>query len=157
MTYVRATAAPASPSITSATATATGRGRCCSCTASANARRRAAPSWTDPWPGPVVGLDFVGHGASSIPNGGGYSAEILLADADTALRHLGEVTVAGRGLGAYIALLARRGPARARARRASSSTGPAPSARSLGPGLLDPAAPSTTSPSPRPTRSRSPS
>jgi pimeloyl-ACP methyl ester carboxylesterase len=30
---------------------------------------------------------------------------MLLADADTALRHLGEATVLGRGLGAYVALL----------------------------------------------------
>ena len=64
------------------------------------------------WPGPVYGLDFTGHGASTIPAGGGYSAEILLADADAAVRHLGEVTVAGRGLGAYVALLL-AGPARA--------------------------------------------
>jgi pimeloyl-ACP methyl ester carboxylesterase len=57
------------------------------------------------WPGPVHALDFTGHGASTVPAGGGYSAEILLADADIALAHLGEVTVLGRGLGAYVALL----------------------------------------------------
>ena len=57
------------------------------------------------WPGPVFGLDFTGHGGSTIPAGGGYSAEVLLADADAAVAHLGEVTVAGRGLGAYVALL----------------------------------------------------
>ena len=57
------------------------------------------------WPGPVYGLDFTGHGASTIPTGGGYSAEILLADADAAIRHLGPCTVLGRGLGAYVALL----------------------------------------------------
>ncbi len=57
------------------------------------------------WAGPVLGLDFVGHGESTIPVGGGYTAEILMADVDTALRHLGEATVLGRGLGAYIALL----------------------------------------------------
>jgi pimeloyl-ACP methyl ester carboxylesterase len=57
------------------------------------------------WPGPVYGLDFTGHGASTVPVGGGYSAEILLADADAAVRELGPCTVAGRGLGAYIALL----------------------------------------------------
>jgi pimeloyl-ACP methyl ester carboxylesterase len=57
------------------------------------------------WPGPVFALDFVGHGASTVPHGGGYTAEMLLADADTALRHLGEATVLGRGLGAYVALL----------------------------------------------------
>lgn len=63
------------------------------------------PEWASSWPGPVQALDFTGHGASTIPSGGGYSAEILLADADTAIAHLGEATVVGRGLGAYIALL----------------------------------------------------
>jgi pimeloyl-ACP methyl ester carboxylesterase len=62
------------------------------------------PSWAADWPGPVRALDFTGHGASTLPAGGGYSAEILLADADAALAELGEVTVVGRGLGAYIAL-----------------------------------------------------
>jgi len=57
------------------------------------------------WPGPIVALDFTGHGASTVPRGGGYSAEVLMADASTALDHLGAVTVLGRGLGAYIALL----------------------------------------------------
>jgi pimeloyl-ACP methyl ester carboxylesterase len=37
--------------------------------------------------------------------GGGYSAETMLADADIALAHLGEATIAGRGLGAYVALM----------------------------------------------------
>lgn len=57
------------------------------------------------WTGAIVGLDFTGHGASTVPKGGGYTAEVLMADADTAVRHLGEATVFGRGLGAYIALL----------------------------------------------------
>jgi pimeloyl-ACP methyl ester carboxylesterase len=57
------------------------------------------------WPGPVFALDFTGHGASTLPVGGGYSAEILVADADIALAHLGEASVLGRGLGAYVALL----------------------------------------------------
>lgn len=64
----------------------------------------AEPSWCRDWSGPVAALDFTGHGASTIPRGGGYSAEMLLADADAALAALGEVTVVGRGLGAYIAL-----------------------------------------------------
>lgn len=64
----------------------------------------AVPHWVA-WPGPVYALDFTGHGQSTVPVGGGYSAEILLADADTALAHLGECTVVGRGLGAYIALM----------------------------------------------------
>jgi pimeloyl-ACP methyl ester carboxylesterase len=57
------------------------------------------------WNGPVWALDFTGHGESTIPAGGGYSSEILMADADIALRHVGEATVVGRGLGAYIAFL----------------------------------------------------
>lgn len=65
----------------------------------------AVPAWAADWPGPVCALDFTGHGDSTIPIGGGYTAEILLADADAALAHLGEATVVGRGLGAYIALL----------------------------------------------------
>jgi len=40
-----------------------------------------------------------------MPIGGGYTAEILMGDADAAIQHLGEATVVGRGLGAYIALL----------------------------------------------------
>jgi pimeloyl-ACP methyl ester carboxylesterase len=63
------------------------------------------PAYLADWSGPVHALDFVGHGASTMPLGGAYTAETLLADADTALRELGEVTVLGRGLGAYIALL----------------------------------------------------
>lgn len=57
------------------------------------------------WPGPVWGLDFTGHGGSTVPRGGGYTAEGLMADVDHALAHLGEATVYGRGLGAYVALL----------------------------------------------------
>lgn len=64
------------------------------------------------WPGPVHGLDFTGHGASSIPRGGGYYCEILMADVNAALAVLDPdssgdpgVTVVGRGLGGYVALL----------------------------------------------------
>jgi pimeloyl-ACP methyl ester carboxylesterase len=57
------------------------------------------------WPGAILGLDFTGHGASTLPRGGGYTAEILMADADAALARLGPATVLGRGLGAYVALL----------------------------------------------------
>ena len=69
-----------------------------------------SPRWADSWPGPVAGLDFTGHGLSTMPRGGGYTAELLLGDADAALNSLTEgdptrsITVAGRGLGAYIAL-----------------------------------------------------
>lgn len=57
------------------------------------------------WSGPVWALDFTGHGESTVPHGGGYSAEILMADVDVALRHLGEATILGRGLGGYIGFL----------------------------------------------------
>jgi pimeloyl-ACP methyl ester carboxylesterase len=57
------------------------------------------------WAGPIWALDFTGHGASTVPRGGGYSAEILMADVDVALRYLGEATVLGRGLGGYVAFL----------------------------------------------------
>jgi pimeloyl-ACP methyl ester carboxylesterase len=66
----------------------------------------ALPAPFERWPGPVLGLDFTGHGASTRPLGGGYTAEILLGDTVTALDHTGPVTIVGRGLGAYIALLA---------------------------------------------------
>ncbi len=63
------------------------------------------PDTVTDWNGPVTALDFTGHGASTMPVGGGYTAEVMMADADTAIRHLGEATIVGRGLGAYIALL----------------------------------------------------
>jgi pimeloyl-ACP methyl ester carboxylesterase len=63
------------------------------------------PSRTATWPGPVWALDFTGHGRSTLPVGGGYSCELLMADADTALAELGPSTVYGRGLGGYVALL----------------------------------------------------
>jgi pimeloyl-ACP methyl ester carboxylesterase len=72
-------------------------------------RGGASPATAPPdvaaWPGPIYGLDFTGHGASTIPSGGGYTAEVLMADADAALAHLGRATLVGRGLGAYVALL----------------------------------------------------
>jgi len=57
------------------------------------------------WPGPIHALDFTGHGQSTVPRGGGYTCELLMADADVALARLGQATVVGRGLGAYVALL----------------------------------------------------
>jgi pimeloyl-ACP methyl ester carboxylesterase len=63
------------------------------------------PSALAGWPGPVYALDFTGHGHSSVPLGGGYTAEALMGDADAALTHLGKATLFGRGLGAYVALL----------------------------------------------------
>jgi pimeloyl-ACP methyl ester carboxylesterase len=64
-----------------------------------------APSFAAAWPGPVHGLDLTGHGRSSRTPGGGYTAEVLMADVDRALAHLGPATIVGRGLGAYVALL----------------------------------------------------
>jgi len=63
------------------------------------------PQWAAGWPGPVAALDFTGHGASTVPLGGGYTAEVMLADADVALAELGSATLVGRGLGAYVALM----------------------------------------------------
>jgi pimeloyl-ACP methyl ester carboxylesterase len=63
------------------------------------------PDTVAAWPGPVWGLDFTGHGRSTIPVGGGYTAELLMADADHALAHLGPASLYGRGMGAYVALL----------------------------------------------------
>lgn len=57
------------------------------------------------WNGPVWALDFTGHGESTVPLGGGYSCENLMADVDIALGHIGEATIYGRGLGAYVAFL----------------------------------------------------
>ena len=69
----------------------------------------ASPSAVPPslaaWPGPVWALDFTGHGASTIPVGGGYFCEVLMGDVDAALAHLGPMTVYGRGIGGYVGLL----------------------------------------------------
>ncbi len=64
----------------------------------------SVPTAVASWRGPIAALDFTGHGLSTVPRGGGYSAEMMLADADMALEALGSVTVLGRGLGAYVAL-----------------------------------------------------
>jgi pimeloyl-ACP methyl ester carboxylesterase len=63
------------------------------------------PSHLSAWAGPVYALDLTGHGDSTVPAGGGYTAEVLMADVDAALAHLGTATIYGRGLGAYVALL----------------------------------------------------
>jgi len=57
------------------------------------------------WPGPVYALDFTGHGKSTVPGGGGYTSEILIGDVDAVINELGQVTLIGRGQGAYVALL----------------------------------------------------
>jgi pimeloyl-ACP methyl ester carboxylesterase len=64
-----------------------------------------APAYVERWPGPICGLDFTGHGRSTVPVGGGYTCEALMSDADTALEEVGPVTVLGRGLGGYVGLL----------------------------------------------------
>lgn len=72
---------------------------------------RAVPDHLAAWPGAVWALDFSGHGASSVAPGAGYFAEALMGDVDIAIAHLGPVTLYGRGLGAYVALLAAGGRA----------------------------------------------
>lgn len=57
------------------------------------------------WPGPIYGIDFTGHGASTVPAGGGYTAEVLMSDVDVALAEIGPATILGRGLGGYVGLL----------------------------------------------------
>ena len=59
-------------------------GRCCCCTAWVRPPRRGCPCHVR-WPGPVLGLDFTGHGASTLPVGGGYTSEILVGDVDAVL------------------------------------------------------------------------
>lgn len=65
------------------------------------------------WRGPIWALDLTGHGQSTVPKGGGYTCEILMSDVDIALEFLATeypdappATVHGRGLGAYLALMA---------------------------------------------------
>lgn len=65
----------------------------------------SVPDDLEAWPGPIHALDFTGHGESTVPRGGGYTPETLIGDVDAALEHLGQVTLVGRGLGAYVALL----------------------------------------------------
>ncbi len=57
------------------------------------------------WPGAVYGLDFSGHGASAWSSGGAYCPELFACEAEAALEHLGQAVLAGRGIGAYVALL----------------------------------------------------
>lgn len=64
-----------------------------------------APDLLAGWTGPIWALDFTGHGASSVPTGGGYTCEVLMADADAALATIGPCTIYGRGLGGYVGLL----------------------------------------------------
>jgi pimeloyl-ACP methyl ester carboxylesterase len=81
------------------------------------------PEDVSAWPGAIWGLDFTGHGRSTVPRGGGYTCEVLMADADVAVDHLGGAALYGRGLGGYVAvLLARTRPGLVRA--ANVAVGP---------------------------------
>ncbi len=55
--------------------------------------------------GPIFALDFTGHGASTVPVGGGYTCEALMSDADAVLAEIGPLTLLGYGLGGYVGLL----------------------------------------------------
>jgi pimeloyl-ACP methyl ester carboxylesterase len=66
---------------------------------------RIVPPYAAAWPGRIFGLDFTGHGDSTLPPGGGYTSECLAGDVDAALAAFGPAALVGRGLGAYVALL----------------------------------------------------
>lgn len=63
------------------------------------------PAWTSAWKGPVLALDFTGHGDSDVPVSGGYTPEGLMSDVDAVLAAHGPVTIVGRGFGAWVGLL----------------------------------------------------
>ena len=63
------------------------------------------PAWTSTWKGPVLALDFTGHGVSGVPVSGGYTPEGLMSDVDAVLAVHGPVTIVGRGFGAWVGLL----------------------------------------------------
>jgi pimeloyl-ACP methyl ester carboxylesterase len=71
----------------------------------------AVPPHLAGWSGPVWALDLTGHGDSDSAVGAGYFCEALMGDVDIALAHLGAATLYGRGLGAYVGLLAAGGRA----------------------------------------------
>ncbi len=62
------------------------------------------------WTGSVYALDFTGHGDSQNPAGGGYSAEILMADVDTALSNSDPAPFLGAGSGVTLPYLSRSAP-----------------------------------------------
>ena len=103
-----------------------------------------------PWPGPIYALDFTGHGDSTSPKGGGYTPELLIGDADAAIEELGEVTIVGRGLGGYVALMVAAARAE-RVRGAIICDGPGLAGGGPSPGTpavsrIDPAAPAPPDP-----------
>ena len=80
---------PAGDTLTNGTGTTApherhGTRRCCSCTVSARRRRRTSPGTSRRGPGRSPRSTSPAT-ASRRPAGGGYTAEILLADADVAL------------------------------------------------------------------------
>ena len=60
---------------------------------------KEVPKQFNAWPGSIYALDFTGHGESTVPRGGGYTAELLMSDADISLAHLGKATIEGRCFG----------------------------------------------------------
>ncbi|MGH1472451.1 MAG: alpha/beta fold hydrolase [Cellvibrionaceae bacterium] len=70
---------------------------------------KAVPPEYEDWSGAIYALDFTGHGQSTVPRGGGYTCELLLADVDIALAEIGSAVVVGRGIGGYVAVLAAGG------------------------------------------------
>jgi pimeloyl-ACP methyl ester carboxylesterase len=105
----------------------------------------AVPAHLSSWPGSVWGLDLSGHGASDIALGAGYFCEALMGDVDIAIAHLGAVTIYGRGLGAYVGLLAAGGRAE-EVRGAILADGPGLAGG--GPSPASPAVPSAVGPPP---------
>jgi pimeloyl-ACP methyl ester carboxylesterase len=67
--------------------------------------RRGEHSPLHHWPGPVLALDFAGHGESDWLHGGSYASELFAGDADGALAQIGPAALLGAGLGAYVTLL----------------------------------------------------
>jgi pimeloyl-ACP methyl ester carboxylesterase len=106
---------------------------------------QSVPDHLAPWRGPVWALDLSGHGDSDVAIGGGYFCEALMGDVDMALSHLGPVTIHGRGLGAYIALLISGGRADL-VRGAILADGPGLAGG--GPSPASPAIPSAVGPPP---------
>jgi pimeloyl-ACP methyl ester carboxylesterase len=103
------------------------------------------PEQLAPWPGPVWALDLSGHGDSDVAIGGGYFCEALMGDVDMAIAHLGPITIYGRGLGAYVGMLAAGGRAE-QVRGAILADGPGLAGG--GPSPSSPAIASTVGPSP---------
>jgi pimeloyl-ACP methyl ester carboxylesterase len=93
----------------------------------------------------VWGLDLSGHGDSGVAIGAGYFCEALMGDVDIAIAELGPVTIYGRGLGAYVGLLAAGGRAED-VRGAILADGPGLAGG--GPSPSSPAVPSAVGPPP---------